>query len=69
MTQTQTTQRVTLELERQDGIIWSRPIDAVRSVPWRPVSGERGANAKTIAEAARVLRADGYRVTRRRSGS
>lgn len=56
------------EIHPQDRIIWARPINAPRSVPWRPVSGERGQYATSMAEAARVLRAEGYSVTRRRSG-
>lgn len=59
---------VVFELDDMDGIIWCRPISADRDTPWRPVSGERGMNAKTISEAKRVLRAEGRRVTSRRSG-
>jgi hypothetical protein len=56
------------ELDLQDGIWWCRPIDAPADCPWRPVDGETGQYAHSRAEAARVLRADGFRVTRRRSG-
>lgn len=57
------------ELDRQDGIMWCRPIDAPCSVAWRPVSGENSQHAKSYAEATRVLRRQGEHVTRRRSGN
>ena len=52
------------ELDDYDGKIWCRPIDAPRSEPWRPVSY----GVKTKSEAARILRSEGYHVTRRKSG-
>lgn len=60
--------RETMEISRQDNQMWCRPINAPRSVPWRPVSGESKARSESWAEASRVLRREGYRVTRRRSG-
>lgn len=60
--------RETMELDSQDGIVWRRDINAPIDAPWCPADGENGMTAKTKTEAARVLRQQGYRVTRRRSG-
>lgn len=61
-------ERKLYELDDQDGHMWTRPLDAPRSVPWRPVLGDGRLHAKTKAEATRMLRREGLRVTRKHSG-
>lgn len=59
--------RTLMDVEMMDGIAWTRPVGS--SGAWRPVRGERGQHARSIAEATRVLRYEGYRVRRRRTGN
>lgn len=59
--------KTVMEMDEQDGQYWYRPIDAPRSVAWRPVFMQ-STGRRSMRRAIQEVRDMGYAVTRRNSG-